>query len=170
VKKVTDNGTRITIYHYSIDGKLLAESDNNGVINSEYIYLFNQPLAKIENNNIYYYHNDHLGTPMLMTDGSGNIVWEGEFLPFGEEFSITGTITNNLRFPGQYYDSETGLHQNWHRDYKPEVGRYLEADPILQPMVNLSLTDSGCRTVINWIIPGRISNPYFYAVNNPCLL
>jgi RHS repeat-associated protein len=88
-------------------------------------------------------------------------------LPFGEPYSVTGSITNNLRFPGQYYDSETGLHYNYYRDYKPEVGRYIEVDPILQPMVNLSLTDSGCRTVINWIIPGRISNPYFYAVNNP---
>jgi len=39
-------------------------------------------------------------------------------------------VTNNIRFPGQYYDEETGLHQNWHRDYKPEVGRYISEDPI----------------------------------------
>lgn len=56
-------------------------------------------------------------------------MWEGEFLPFGEEYSITSTVTNNLRFPGQYYDAETGLHYNWHRDYMPEIGRYLEKDP-----------------------------------------
>ncbi len=39
-------------------------------------------------------------------------------------------ILNNLRFPGQYYDAETGLHYNWHRFYDPETGRYITADPI----------------------------------------
>ncbi|MBI5641167.1 MAG: RHS domain-containing protein [Nitrospirae bacterium] len=77
---------------------------------------------------LYYYHTDHLGTPIMMTDGKGEKVWEGEFLPFGEAYSITGPATNNLRFPGQYYDEETGLHYNWHRDYKPQVGRYIERD------------------------------------------
>jgi len=38
----------------------------------------------------------------------------------------------NLRFPGQYYDAETGLNQNWNRDYDPLVGRYVESDPLLQ--------------------------------------
>jgi uncharacterized protein RhaS with RHS repeats len=98
---------------------LIAESTSTGTIKVEYVYLNGQPLARIEGDNVYYYHNDHLGTPMLMTDESGSIVWEGEFLPFGEAYSVTGNITNNLRFPGQYYDEETGLHYNYFRDYKP---------------------------------------------------
>jgi RHS repeat-associated protein len=32
--------------------------------------------------------------------------------------------------PGQYFDAETGLHQNWHRDYDPSIGRYLQPDPL----------------------------------------
>ena len=87
-------------------------------------------MTKIENNNVYYYHNDHLGTPLLMTSSSGSTVWQGEFKPFGESVSVSGSITNNLRFPGQYYDSETDLHYNYFRDYKAEIGRYVEADPI----------------------------------------
>jgi RHS repeat-associated protein len=43
---------------------------------------------------------------------------------------VTGSVDNNLRFPGQYYDAETGLHYNYFRDYKPVIGRYVEADPI----------------------------------------
>ncbi|MBM4146703.1 MAG: hypothetical protein FJ240_10620 [Nitrospira sp.] len=89
--------------------------------------LLNSPAS---NEVLYFYHTDHLGTPIMMTDSSGNKVWEGEFLPFGESLAITGTIKNNLRFPGQYYDAETGLHQNWHREYKPEIGRYISEDPL----------------------------------------
>ncbi|MEW6079692.1 MAG: RHS repeat-associated core domain-containing protein, partial [Thermodesulfobacteriota bacterium] len=36
----------------------------------------------------------------------------------------------NFRFPGQYYDAETGLHYNGFRYYEPEIGRYLRKDPI----------------------------------------
>jgi len=39
-------------------------------------------------------------------------------------------VAYNLRFPGQYYDAETGLNQNYFRDYDPIVGRYVESDPI----------------------------------------
>lgn len=79
---------------------------------------------------IYYFHNDHLGTPQTMTDQSGTVVWQAEYEPFGKTTQGTATITNNLRFPGQYYDAETGLHYNWHRDYDPDTGRYLQPDPI----------------------------------------
>lgn len=95
-----------------------------------YVYFHGQPVSKIEGNALYFYHNDHLGTPMMMTDQNRNIVWQAEHLPFGEPQSITGTITNNLRFAGQYYDAETGLHYNYFRDCMPEIGRYIEKDPI----------------------------------------
>ncbi len=47
-----------------------------------------------------------------MTDKNQNIVWQGKYLPFGEALSITGTVTNNLRFPGQYHDAEVAG-KNW---------------------------------------------------------
>ena len=94
------------------------------------VFLNGQPLTKIENNNIYYYHNDHLGTPQIMTDSIGTKVWEIEAKPFGGPLSVSGSITNNLRFSGQYLDQETNLHYNYYRDYNPTIGRYIEHDPI----------------------------------------
>ncbi len=65
-----------------------------------------------------------------MTDSSGTVVWSADYKPFGESLNIAGSIINNLRFPGQYYDQETGLHYNYIRDFNPTIGRYIEADPI----------------------------------------
>ncbi|WP_446011703.1 RHS repeat-associated core domain-containing protein [Candidatus Electrothrix sp.] len=78
----------------------------------------------------YYYINDHLGAPQIITDDSGSIVWQAEYLPFGKVNISVAQIENNLRFPGQYFDAETGLHYNWNRYYDPETGRYIAADPI----------------------------------------
>ncbi|HYD50729.1 MAG TPA: RHS repeat-associated core domain-containing protein [Terriglobales bacterium] len=58
------------------------------------------------------------------------MVWDGQFEPFGQEHGIAGSITAQLRFPGQYYDPETQLSQNWHREYDPTLGRYVESDPV----------------------------------------
>ncbi|WP_417071333.1 RHS repeat domain-containing protein [Niveibacterium terrae] len=41
-----------------------------------------------------------------------------------------GAYTYNPRFPGQVYDRESNLFQNWNRDYDPVVGRYVQSDPI----------------------------------------
>ena len=97
---------------------------------AEYVYLNGQPLAKIEGTNTYYYHNDHLATPQKMTDSTGTVVWSADYKPFGEATITVSTITNNLRFPGQYFDAETGLNYNYFRDYNPVIGRYVEADPL----------------------------------------
>ena len=55
----------------------------------------------------------------------------------GSELHDRAVVTYNLRFPGQYYDAETGLNQNMQRDYDPQTGRYVESDPIgLQGGIN----------------------------------
>ena len=79
---------------------------------------------------LFYVHADHLGTPQKMTDGSKVLVWDAVYKPFGETQSITGTASNNQRFPGQYADAETSFSYNYFRDYDPSVGRYIESDPI----------------------------------------
>lgn len=101
---------------------------------------------------IYYIHNDHLGTPKLLTDNNQNVVWRARSTPFGKAFvdnDVDGDgveIEFNLRQPGQYYDRESGLYYNYYRYYDPETGRYITSDPI------------GLRGGIN---------TYAYVENNP---
>ncbi len=78
----------------------------------------------------YFVHTDHLGTPQVMTDINQDIVWEADYNPFGKAIVTTELVENNVRFPGQYFDEETGLHYNYFRDYDPLTGRYIESDPI----------------------------------------
>jgi len=78
----------------------------------------------------YYFHNDHLRTPVALTDGSQRVVWKGSQDPFGENNPTTNLLEQNLRFPGQYFDIENGLHYNYFRSYEPLIGRYTQSDPI----------------------------------------
>jgi RHS repeat-associated protein len=57
-------------------------------------------------------------------------VWSTTYQPYGTNTIPTGTITQNVRLPGQYFDGEAGFNYNINRDYMPNLGRYLEADPI----------------------------------------
>lgn len=79
---------------------------------------------------LYFIHPDHLGRPQNITSTSGALAWDGQFRPFGEVHALSATIVARLMFPGQLYDPETQLHQNWHRDYDPSTGRYIQSDPI----------------------------------------
>ncbi|MBA2239218.1 MAG: RHS domain-containing protein [Lysobacter sp.] len=83
-----------------------------------------------------YVHGDALGTPLQVTDSSGITVWQASYDPFGTAAVNADPDGNgvlqvlNLRFPGQYFDAESGLHYNYFRDYDPAAGRYVTSDPI----------------------------------------
>lgn len=145
------------------------------MITTEYLYLPDRPLVKIDINEraeeVYYYHSDHLGTPLFMTNSTGQKVWSEELLPFGEGYDINEDVdgnqvhvVNNLRFPGQYYDAETGTHYNYFRDYNPIIGRYIESDPLLLRFFykrkSLFLIPTLTRT------PERLQT-YAYVASNP---
>ncbi|MEH6587499.1 MAG: RHS repeat-associated core domain-containing protein [Halioglobus sp.] len=120
-------------YDFSGDGNDYIElADDGGKTAADGIRLVEilpppPPVISIE---LYYIHPDHLGTPQALTDQSQNVVWNANYKPFGDAQVNVASITSNLRFPGQYYDDESGLHQNYFRDYDPELGRYIQSDPI----------------------------------------
>ncbi|MEI8573349.1 DUF2778 domain-containing protein [Methylomonas sp. LW13] len=137
-----------TYYGYDQQDQMISES--LGGSTQQTVYLDGQPLARIDGNNatspIVYFHNHHLGAPQTVSDQTQQSVWNAQLDPFGQVTTVNPNITQNLRFPGQYYDQETGWHYNYHRYYQPDLGRYLQSDPI-------GLT-------------GGI-NTYPYALNNP---
>ena len=106
---------------------------------------------------IRYYHSDHLGTPRELSAEDGSIIWSASYRAWGnvleeawlpeeeglahqtqnrhaaeraKELAQQQNLSQNLRFQGQYFDAETGLHYNRFRYYDPEIGRFVSQDPI----------------------------------------
>jgi len=132
IQKTTPTNT--TYYLYGDEG-LLGEYDPSGTALATYGYTpqsqyQTEPLWKKTPYGYAYYHRDHLGTPLMLTDKTNAIVWEARYKAFGERNIVTEAIANNLGFPGQYYDAESGLHYNYFRYYDPSTGRYITSDPI----------------------------------------
>ena len=125
-----------TLFVYDEQGKLIGEYDNTGTALNETVYLEDQPVGVLKASAMYYVHTDHLNTPRAISDTSNTVIWRWDSDPFGttaanEDPDANGvTFTYNLRFPGQYYDAESGLNYNYFRNYDPIMGRYVQSDPI----------------------------------------
>jgi RHS repeat-associated protein len=143
VKKVASGVT--TIFVYDEQGRLLGEYNGAGALIQETVWLEDLPIATLRPTGsgnptpiaIYYVHADHLGSPRAVTRASDNAsMWRWDNVDaFGantpnQNPAGQGTFKYNLRFPGQYYDAETGTHYNYFRDYDPTIGRYVESDPM----------------------------------------
>ncbi|WP_024912653.1 RHS repeat-associated core domain-containing protein [Chania multitudinisentens] len=103
----------------------------------EYVYLPGsyQPLALIteetDNRTSYWYECDPNGAPIRLTDTQGTLVWHQQHGVWGEPGpQRANTVENPLRFQGQYYDQESGLHYNRYRYYDPHTAAFISQDPI----------------------------------------
>jgi RHS repeat-associated protein len=139
VKKTTSGSSRYFVYDEA--GNLAGEYDNSGNLIQETIWFADTPIATLRPNgasmSLFYVHTDHLNTPRRISRPSDNaVLWRWDSDPFGttaaneDPDGDSNLFVYGLRFPGQYLDSETGLHYNYFRDYDPGVGRYVESDPI----------------------------------------
>jgi len=143
-------------YTYDEQGTLIAEVGSGGTNSagqSQYIYLPTangpMPIAAVIDGTTYAVHSDHLNTPRKLTNADGQAVWQWGYSAFGEDkptlakyrfASLEATpnvgttniseVNFNLRYPGQYYDTESGLFYNGYRTYIPALGRYTQGDPI----------------------------------------
>ncbi|MEO1662778.1 MAG: RHS repeat-associated core domain-containing protein [Pseudomonadota bacterium] len=153
LRRVRVNGTSVATYDYDAfehrvrrladgeerhfvflpSGQLIGEYDGvTGAVVTEYIWLADRLVATVDGSGtLSYVQTGHLGQPLLVMDGSGAATWTGETTPFGVFVATTGSASDpDLRFPGQWLEAGSGLYHNWHRDYDPSLGRYIQADPL----------------------------------------
>ncbi|MGD2071848.1 MAG: RHS domain-containing protein, partial [Gemmatimonadota bacterium] len=142
-----------------------------------FVYLAGRPVAQLEIDTTgtetwTYLTTDHLGTPLVATDETGAVTWEGGFQPFGrdwQEGTPDGALDAGvyLRLPGQWDDttwqdatSGAGVYYNVHRWYQPSVGAYARPEPIVELLVARGLPPLG---------GGRLDE-YAYARQQPLML
>lgn len=123
-----------TFFMYGRAG-LVAEMDNTGTVMRSYGYApqshyGSSPLYQRSGGKYSYYQADRLGTPQALISKTGAVQWKGTAQAFGRTTEDISIKSNNLRFPGQYYDRETGLYYNHFRYYDPKTGRYISRDPL----------------------------------------
>lgn len=126
-----------TWFTYNPQGQIMQEVTSTGY-HRFYVYMEGELVAVHESQSgqsaLHYTLNDHLGQPkQLFSSTSTSFMQERYGTPFGHthsEYKVAQIGEQNLRFPGQYFDVESGYHQNWNREYDKDSGRYLQPDPI----------------------------------------
>lgn len=125
-------------YAYDQSNHLVAEYGSDM---RDYIWMGDIPVAladvtvngSVATSVLNYVYADGLGSPRVVANSSGTIIWSWAFKgnPFGEQQPTSSSgYTLNLRFPGQYSDSETGFSNNLNRDFDSTTARFVQSDPI----------------------------------------
>ncbi|MFE1228100.1 RHS repeat-associated core domain-containing protein [Streptomyces sp. NPDC058745] len=129
--------------HFIWDGTNLCEQVSSNVVLT-WDHAGTRPLSQTErrtdrdDERFFAIITDLIGTPTELVDESGTVAWHTRTTLWGTTaWNRSATTYTPLRFPGQYYDPESGLHYNYFRFYDPETARYLSSDPLgLAPTPN----------------------------------
>ncbi|WP_369928419.1 RHS repeat-associated core domain-containing protein [Xanthomonas sp. NCPPB 2632] len=124
-------GSASTRFVYGEGSQLLSEL--GGTTARDYIAVGGVPLAVADGASLGFITADGLGSPRAVTSPAGATLWAWPYAsnPFGESQPVSATgYVLNLRFPGQYQDSEAGLKYNVNRSFDAATGRYIQSDPI----------------------------------------
>jgi len=117
-----------TRFVYGRSGELLYETDSTGRSRG-YFWFGGEIVAIGQTGAVLSVYSDQIGRPRTVLDVSG-ARWIARMNVFGRAVT-TDTINGfNVGYPGQYFDVESGLWQNWNRYYDPSIGRYTQSDPI----------------------------------------
>jgi RHS repeat-associated protein len=126
MKRTAQGDTRFV---YGQAGELLSEVQGGSAI-TNHVWLFGQPLAVVKNGSLYWVHGDQLGRPEVLSTASRAIAWKANLSGWNRTVAIDQLGGYHIGYPGQYFDAETGLWQNWNRYYDGQLGRYIQSDPI----------------------------------------
>ena len=151
----TING-ETTIFAYGAGPNVLTEFTGSGVPKFDYIYAGNRSIARINFDptgvpaSKTFYHPDHLGSTIGLTDQETTKVWDRTYLPYGGTFTGTGTTENTHQYTAKELEAATGLYYYGVRYHNPNIGRFMSVDP-----AGANPTDPQ-----SW-------NRYAYVLNNP---
>jgi len=136
-------------------------TNTDGSLISDFVYANGKLVAKLAPLTVYFYHTDPAGTPLAMTDEGGSVVWRADYLPFGEENLISGTLANDYKFVGKEMDKETGLYYFGARYMEAMIGRFISPDPV-------GAVDARTGKIHdNHLFDPQRLNYYAYGLNNP---
>ena len=149
------------MYWYDNSGNVLEESDDQGTLQKVYFYLNGAKLAYLQGtSSLYFYYGDHLGTTRMMTDGSGNVCYDADYFPWGDEDHVfTNTCSQNYKFTGKERDPDLGVYNMGARFYQDAMARFYSPDwsADAEPIPYARISDP------------QSLNLYAYARNNPLL-
>ena len=117
---------------FAWDGDRMALERRGG---NEIVHLYHPesfvPLAQVHDGVLHHLHTDHLGTPLEASNDGGEITWRVTYRAWGSVVAEEITeVQQRVRFQGQYFDAETGLHYGRYRYYDPAMSRFISEDPI----------------------------------------
>ena len=130
-----------TIHYYYSGDQIIEERDANDNITATYLYgiSIDDILQMHRNGQDYWYHKNHLGSVVALTDGQGSVVERYEYDPYGkltiydasDNVLALSAVGNIYYFTGREYDFETGLYHYRARALNPDLGRFMQHDPLL---------------------------------------
>ena len=148
--------TKSVRFHHDVAGRLVSETQRRGDRGAlkarDTVWLGSIPLVQVDRRvridgttrraDVLYLQTDHQGAVRWARDKDARMIWSWEGADaYGGKLPGESAIDRDpdgdgkkvtipLRFPGQYHDRESGLYQNHNRDYDPQLGRYVQPDPI----------------------------------------
>ena len=156
--KVTKNGILVSEYAYDPEGLRVvkrAKGETTHYVfqgtepifekrvsvgkSKSYVYALGKYLARVDGvigdpeAKKYFYHTDHVGSIRVVTDQSGQVVFNADYLAFGTQFTKEGDFEEFHGFTGKEYDPDIGLYYFNARWYDPDLGRFISEDPAADP-------------------------------------
>jgi RHS repeat-associated protein len=155
ISKMVDGVTTKFLY----DGdQIIAEYDGSDNLTAKYVYgagidevLMGLTPQGSDPNKERYYHYDGLGSVTAITNSSGAVIESYSYDAFGKPSAVS-SVGNRYMFTGREYDAETGLYYYRARMYSPDLGRFLQKDPIGYK-AGINLYTYCLNNPINWIDP-----------------
>src|SRR3990170_564497 len=136
IKRVTNDET--TYYAYGVGLNVLTEFSGLRIPKHDYIYAGNKNIARVNYDGSgvkegkTFYHSDHLGSNIAITDATSTVEWDRVYLPYGQGFNDPNVdfLQNTHEYTAKELDEDSGLYYYGARYYNPAIGRFMSVDPV----------------------------------------